>query len=117
MKGSGNRRSPRVEAEHFVSFHLFDDEGNVTFEGMALSLDLSREGILIENREEIPVGTKVKIIVAVGDDVVPVMGTVKHTEKVDDRKFHMGIHFEDMTDEKLQKIAEYHPEILQGGTQ
>ncbi len=115
MKDSGNRKSPRVEAEHFVSFHLFDDQGNVTLEGMALSLDLSREGILIEHRDEIPVGAKVKIMVAVGDDVVPVMGTVKHSEEVEERKFHMGIHFEDMTEEKLQRIAEYHPEILQGG--
>ena len=112
MKKADNRRFPRVKAQHFVSYHRYDAQGNVVYEGMALSLDLSREGILIQERQEIPVQTRVKIILAVGDDVVPLLGTVKHVEKVSEDLYRMGIHFDQITEEQVQKIAQYHPDIL-----
>ncbi len=52
------------------------------------------------------------IHIAVGEDVVHLIGKVKHSEKVDEDKYQIGIHFEDMTEEKAEKIAHFYPDIF-----
>jgi hypothetical protein len=111
MKESEHRKSERIEAQHFISYDLLDSDGKISENGMALSLDLSREGVLIENRVEFPPNSNLNIHIAVGDDIVHLKGTVRHSSKIEDQKFHIGIHFEDMTDEKAEKLARFYPEI------
>ncbi len=113
MNQENSRRSTRVPAEHFVSYDLLDEKGNVSESGMMLSLNLSREGILVENRTAFPTGANVKVNLAVGDEVVTVMGSVRHVEQLEEHRYRMGIHFEDIDEERIQKIAEFHPQILQ----
>jgi len=112
MSQENSRRSTRIPAEHFVSYDLLDETGNVSESGMMLSLNLSREGILVENRTSFPTNATVKVNLAVGDDIVTVMGSVRHVEQIGEHLYRMGIHFEDIDEEKIQKIAEYHPQIL-----
>lgn len=107
-----NRKSKRIEAKHFISYDLINPKGEIVENGMALSLDLSREGVLLENRTGFSENDTVTIHIAVGEDVVHLTGKVKHTEKIEEAKFQMGIHFEDMTDEKAQKIASFYPDIF-----
>jgi len=112
MKESEHRKSERIEAQHFISYDLLDSDSKISENGMALSLDLSREGVLIENRVEFQLDTNVNIHIAVGDDVVHLKGTVRHSGKIGEQKYHIGIHFEDMTDEKAEKLARFYPEIF-----
>jgi hypothetical protein len=107
-----NRKSKRVKAKHFISYDLINPKGEIVENGMALSLDLSREGVLLETRTGLSKNDTVTIHIAVGEDVVHLTGKVKHTEKIEEAKFQMGIHFEDMTDEKAQKIASFYPDIF-----
>lgn len=107
-----NRKSKRIEATHFISYDLLNEKGEIVESGMALSLDLSREGVLLENRTGFSENDTVIIHIAVGEDVVHLRGRVRHTKQVEDSKFQIGIHFEDMTDEKAQKIATFYPDIF-----
>ena len=107
-----HRKSKRVEAKHFISYDLLNSKGEIVDRGMALSLDLSREGVLIENRSDFSKDEMVVIHIAVGNDVVHLKGQVRHSEKTDGNGFQIGIHFEDMTDEKADKIASFYPDIF-----
>jgi len=112
MNSKDNRKSKRVEAKHFISYDLLNSEGGVVENGMALSLDLSREGVLIENRSDLDENALVIIHIAVGEDVVHLKGKVRHSEKLEEGKIQIGIHFEDMTDEEAEKIASFYPDIF-----
>lgn len=107
-----HRKSKRVEAKHFISYDSLDSKGEIVNSGMAVSLDLSREGVLIENRSDFSQDEMVTIHIAVGDEVVHLRGQVRHSKKVDGRGFQIGIHFEDMTDEEADKIAGFYPDIF-----
>lgn len=107
-----HRKSKRVEAKHFISYDLLGSEGEIVNSGMALSLDLSREGVLIENRSDFSNDEMVAIHIAVGNDIVHLKGQVRHSKKMDENRFQIGIHFEDMTDEKADKIATFYPNIF-----
>lgn len=107
-----HRKSKRVEAKHFISYDLLNTKGEIVNSGMALSLDLSREGVLIENRSDFSRNEVVAIHIAVGNDVVHLKGQVKHSKKIAERRFQLGIHFQDMTDEKADKIASFYPDIF-----
>jgi len=107
-----HRKSKRIEAKHFISYDLLNSKGEIVNSGMALSLDLSREGVLIENRSDLSPDEMVTIHIAVGDDVVHLKGQVRHSKKIDERGFQIGIHFEDMTDDKADKIASFYPDIF-----
>jgi hypothetical protein len=112
MSSKDNRKSKRVEAKHFISYDLLNPEGEIVENGMALSLDLSREGVLLENRTDFSQGATVNIHIAVGEEVVHLKGKAKHSEQLDEGKYQIGIHFEDMTEEKAEKIAQFYPDIF-----
>jgi hypothetical protein len=107
-----HRKSDRIEATHFISYDLLDKEGDVRENGMALSLDLSREGVLLENRTDFPQNSTVAIYIAVGEDVVDLAGRVRHSEKIAEDKFRIGIQFKSMTDDQAQKLADHYPELF-----
>jgi hypothetical protein len=107
-----HRKSKRVEAKHFISYDQLGPDGEIINSGMALSLDLSREGVLIENRSDFSKDEMLAIHIAVGNDVVHLKGQVRHSKEIEKNRFQIGIHFEDMTDEKADKIAAFYPNIF-----
>lgn len=112
MSQEEHRKASRVPAAHFISFDLLDENENISESGLALSQDLSRQGVLLEHRHPFPEQSTIHLHIAVGDQVVHLTGNVKHTEKVGVNLYHMGIQFLDATEEKIQRIAEFHPQIL-----
>ncbi len=107
------RKSSRIEAQHFISYDLYDEQDQVVLSGMALSQNLSRTGIQMTDRHSFPVEAKVSLHLAVGDDVIHIPGRVRHVEKVREDEYHIGVEFLDIGEETLQKIAEYYPGLLE----
>ena len=44
------RKSVRIESDQFISFKVYDDQNRICNEGMALAKDVSKSGVLLENR-------------------------------------------------------------------
>lgn len=113
MKKKEARKSVRVNAQLFISYDILDKEGKVVQAGMALSEDLSRSGVKIKDRSQLPVDTSVKVHLAVGDEVIDLDGKVRHVEKVSENNYHIGVEFSDVDTALLKKLAKNYPEILQ----
>lgn len=109
MKDS--RKSVRVDAQLFVSYDLFDKNGQVVQAGMALSKDLSKTGVQVRERSSFELDSSIQIHLAVGDEVVNVEGKVRHVEKVDENNYRIGIEFTQIDEEILKKLAKHYPEI------
>ena len=108
-----SRNSIRVDAQLFISYDILDKEGKVVQAGMALSEDLSRSGVKIKDRSQLPVDTSVKIHLAVGEEVIDLTGKVRHVKKVGGSNYHIGVEFSEVDAELVKRLAKFYPEILQ----
>lgn len=105
------RKSIRVDARLFISYDILDQEGRVVQAGMALSEDLSKEGLKIKDKSTLPVDTPIKIHLAAGEDVVNLTGKVRHIQKMSGNTYHIGIEFVKIDDEELKKLMQAYPGI------
>ena len=108
-----HRKSVRVDANLFISYDILNKDGNVVQAGMALSEDLSRKGVKIKDRNTLPVDTSIKIHLAVGEEVVDLVGRVRHVQKVTGSNYQIGVEFDEVEKEMLDKIVKYYPDILE----
>ncbi len=107
------RESKRIGSQNFVSYRLYDAEDRVFEEGMALTLDISRTGIGIRSDHDMEVGLKVEVVVAVGDDLVKTVGHIRNVKPFEQGTRHVGIEFDFLTDDELNKLAQVYPDITQ----
>ena len=110
MKNS--RKSERIDAQLFISYDVIDKKGKTVLSGMGLSKDLSRKGLKMEDRYEFTEGSKIKLHLAVGDEVVDVNGIIRRVEKGDEEVYYIGIEFKDLDPGMLEKIGQFYPDIL-----
>ena len=89
------RHSPRVHSLHFVA-----EEGQ-----MLRTLDVSAEGMLLEMGNPAPLGSRLELQVAFGEEVLPLHGEVVRHELLPDRKVGVGIHFVDLTETAHKALA------------
>jgi c-di-GMP-binding flagellar brake protein YcgR len=107
-----HRKSVRVDANLFISYDILNRDGDVVQAGMALSEDISQKGVKIKDRSTLPVDTSIIIHLAVGDEVVDLSGKVRHVQKVTGNNYQIGVEFEHIDREMLEKMVKYYPEIL-----
>ncbi len=81
-------------------------------EGMAKTLDISRSGMAIESKEPMEAEQRIEVHIGVGEDVVKTKGTVRNVDQTEEKKFQVGLEFDYLTEEDLNKIGMVHPEIF-----
>ena len=106
------RGATRIESENLLSFRLFDKDDNVCNEGMVKTLDISRTGIAIQAQCSMQANQKIEFTVGMGVDIVKTTGIVKNVKKIDDDYYQIGIEFDFLTEEDLNKIGMIYPNIL-----
>lgn len=109
---SQERRSARLESDHFISYRLYDSEDRVCDEGMAKTVDISRSGVAVENRTQFETGAKIELTIALSEDLVKTEGVVRNVDKKDESTFHIGIEFTNISENEINQLAEEFPEIL-----
>lgn len=106
------RESSRIDAQHFISFDIIDESGEKIANGMGVSSDLSSKGVRLECREAIEPETHLLLHIAVGDEVLPVRGVVRHMEKLAEGKYNVGVLFEELPEVSIRKLATNYPELF-----
>lgn len=85
------RQSPRVQ-----SLNLVADEATVF-----RTLDVSPEGMLIEMGVPAPLGSRLDLRVAFGEQIVPLHARVVRHELLEGRGIGVGVRFEDVNEAAL----------------
>ncbi|MCD6375419.1 MAG: PilZ domain-containing protein [Caldisericaceae bacterium] len=106
------RAAKRLESENLLAFQLFDDQDQVILQGVVKTIDISRTGISIESFDPMEVGRKIELTIGLGENVVKAKGTIKNCVNKTEKTYHVGIEFEYLSDDDLNKIAMVYPEIL-----
>ena len=106
------RKSVRIESDQFISFKVYDDQGRICNEGMALAKDVSKSGVLLENRTGFDVGSKVDLAIALSEEILNVKGVVRNSKAMDENSYQIGIEFSEISEEELTKLASEFPNIV-----
>ena len=91
------RRYPRIRSLNIVA-----DKGRVF-----RTLDLSREGMLLEMDQPATVGTKLSMDIALGEEVVEVHGEVMRHVPQDNGRIAVGIRFDRLAPRVERALREY----------
>jgi hypothetical protein len=89
------RQSPRVHSLNFVAEEA----------GVYRTLDVSPEGMLLEMGVPAPLGSRLELRVAFGEEIVPLHARVVRHELLENRGVGVGVRFEDLTEPAQQALT------------
>ncbi len=111
MKFDG-RGARRLESENLLAYRVFDSNQQVVGQGIVRTLDISRTGISFEAFSPLQKETRIELTIGIGPDVVRAMGTIKNCTAITEKTFHVGVEFDFLSEDDLNKIAMVYPDIL-----
>jgi hypothetical protein len=100
------RRFPRYDTEN-LSYVCFDEDGNVVYEGMGKTLNVSEVGILLETAFRAAPNHTLALTIAMGDDLFDVHAKAVYTKTVEPEIFHIGVEFLEMDDQSKEVLNRY----------
>jgi len=106
------RGAERIGSQNLLAYRLFDAEGRVFNEGMVKTLDISRTGVSIQAVEPFEPGLRIELSIGLGTDLLKTIGIVRNHHKIDEEAFQVGIEFEYLSTDDLNKLATVYPHIL-----
>jgi len=106
-----SRESNRVGSSSFLSFRLINAENQTFQEGVATTVDISKTGIALTTSNEVELNSRIELAIGVGDEVVKAKGTIRNQKKVSDKEYNIGVEFDFLSEEDLDKLATVFPDI------
>ncbi len=107
-----NRKSTRLDSDQFISYRLFDREGNICDEGMAKTKDISRSGVSVENRRSFDLDSKVELTIALSEELIKADATVRNEKEIADGQYLIGLEFVDLSSDDYDKLKSEFPNIV-----
>lgn len=101
------RQKPRIEKVNLVQISRFDEDGFRADLATGRTLNISEGGIRLELHHAVPLRSRVKLSVVLGDSICDVQGTVVYLESLDDVRCRMGIEFEDLDTETRKTLSDF----------
>ena len=112
MKKPNRRKYPRIKICNPISYDCVDAEGHLLDQSMAIALDVSQNGILLETSQKIESKTISLLFVDLNSEFIEIPGTVVFSIQKKDLKFKSGINFQGTSEANLlfaKKVIEaYH---------
>ncbi len=106
-----SRESFRVDSENFISYRVYNADDQVFFEGMATTIDISKTGIAILTTTSVETGLKIELAIGVGSEIVKTLGKVRNQKKLSEGEFQVGIEFDFLSEDDLDKLSTVYPDI------
>lgn len=110
MEAAERRGSPRVDEVQLVQV---SEPGSLSELTTGRTLNISRGGIRLEMNSQLPLRSRVRLSLAVGDEFVTVAGSVVYLEALDSGRCSMGVQFTDLDPASRRRLDDYvarHPE-------
>lgn len=110
MSVSDRRHEPRVQTINLVHLREYRYPTLIDYktdDTLGKTLDLSHDGMRLEVDHALPLRTKVKLDLALGEQILTMMGKVRSLSEIDETHVDLGIEFENVTPEQYEALEEY----------
>ena len=94
MASAEKRRHIRIDSLN-LSHITVSEEGEVVYQGMGRTLNVSESGILLETKFQIPAGDMLMISIGLEDDLMELKGQVVFSKEKEPGMHETGIEFID----------------------
>lgn len=102
------RHEPRLEALNLVHTAKYHDRTGLKVEdAIGRTRDLSHDGMRLELDHCLALRSRVRLSLALGNQVLELRGRVRYRRKVDERTCEMGIEFVDVGPTVYEQLEEY----------
>lgn len=109
MTTEEKRRHYRIDSQNLLNYACFDEDDNITRQGMGRTLNVSKTGILLETHVALETGIRIELTIGLEEDLLTIQGKTVYTKPGQEGKFEAGIQFFDVdvsSEELLQKYIE-----------
>ena len=103
MEAAERRASPRVDEVQLVQLSA----RGVTHPTTGRTLNLSRGGVRLETGTQLPLRSRVRLSLAVGDEFVTVSGSVVYLEALDHGRCTIGVQFTEIDAASRRRLDDY----------
>ena len=107
-----NRQSTRLNSDQFISYRLYDADGNICDEGMAKTRDISRSGCAVENRRKLELNAKIELTIALSEELLKTGAMVRNVKELENGVFLIGLEFTSLSTEEFEKLKSEFPDIV-----
>jgi len=104
MEAVERRGSPRVAEVQLVQV---SEPGSGSRPATGRTLNISRGGLRLEMQGQLPLRSRVRLSLAVGDEFVTVAGSVVYLEALDGGRSSVGVQFTDLDDAGRRRLEDY----------
>lgn len=101
MNKRNRRKHPRIKICNPISYDCADQKGNLLDQNVAIALDVSQNGILLETPQKIESKTISLLFVDLENELIEIPGTVVFSIKKKDMKYKSGINFQGTREENI----------------
>lgn len=105
--GIERRVHPRLETIDLVSYENYETTKTELMQGMGKTLDLSVGGVCFLSTYALPLGSQIKISVAIGDDLFEAEGKIVSLNLTNDLQVKIHVQFTDISEENKQLVTDY----------
>ncbi len=107
-KNDERRRDPRLKRLNMVSLSRCNEMGVWLDQAVGRTLDISQNGILLELDHYLESGARVRLEVALAEDVIALGGVVCHVEVIEGlERYTVGIEFQELTPKARATLEDY----------
>ncbi len=104
--GKERRQFDRPESLNLLDYIVVDDQGRQGEYSMGRTLNVSKGGILLETRSELPVGSQIMLTLGLDNKLIEVMGKIVRTSP--EKDLHKtGIEFTNLSEEHREILQQY----------
>lgn len=104
---SDNQRKHERTDSLNLSFFCIDKDDNVMAQGMGRTLNISKNGIMLETSIEMTPGQSVDMEIALQNDLIDARGTVAHCSAADADHYHTGIEFTQISQSDMEILKKH----------
>jgi c-di-GMP-binding flagellar brake protein YcgR len=104
MGATERRASPRVDEVQLVQVA---GPGSLSDLTTGRTLNISRGGVRLELSSQLPLRSRVRLSLAVGDEFVTVEGSVVYLEAMDGGRCSMGVQFTELDAANRRRLDDY----------
>ncbi len=98
------RREPRERTYQLVNVSRLNREGVPVEQVLGRTLDVSRAGARVEVDRELPTGARVRVDMALREELVSTEAEVRHVEPAREGGYHLGVQFLALDDGAFERL-------------
>jgi PilZ domain len=101
------RTTPRVDTGNLVVHSHVGAPSQTQALGLGVTLDLNEFGVRVQYASSFTVGDRYRFSIAIGDDLVEVVGRVAHVSQALNGTFEAGIEFLEVSERAVEVIRRH----------